>query len=110
MATSQAGIKQLLDAEQKAQEIVNTARKEKIALIKKAQDDAEKEIAEHRTAKHIEFESYEKTHLAGTQGYQTQLALQTEEQIKALDVQLKKGGSEVVDFLLKTVQEIDTNA
>jgi len=110
MATGQLGIKQLLDAEQKAQEIVNTARKEKIALLKKAQDDAEREINEYRAQRQKEFENYERTHLAGTQGYQTQLAISTEEQIKILDVQLKKGGDKVIEMLLKTVQEVHIDA
>jgi len=108
MATGQLGIKQLLDAEQKAQEIVNIARKEKVALIKKAQDDAEREINEYKAQRQAEFEGYERTHLAGTQGYQTQLAIQTDEQIKTLDAQLKKSGSQVVDLLLKLLQEVDS--
>ena len=81
MATSQVGIKQLLEAEQKAQEIVNKARKgndslikyyflinkkiniiylDRVALLKQAKEEAEKEVAEYKAKRTIEYEAYAK--------------------------------------------------
>ncbi|WP_348257330.1 hypothetical protein, partial [Salmonella enterica] len=44
----QGGNQQLLAAEQEAQHIVNTARNAKMARLKQAKEEAEKEIAEYR--------------------------------------------------------------
>jgi hypothetical protein len=73
---SQQGIQQLLQAEQRAQEIIGKARKgilffllsfflsslrlhlEKITLLKAAKDEADKEVAAFRSAKEAEFQDY----------------------------------------------------
>ncbi|CAA6671975.1 unnamed protein product [Spirodela intermedia] len=52
----QGGIQQLLAAEQEAQHIVNAARNAKLARLKQAKDEAEKEIAEYRAQVEAEFQ------------------------------------------------------
>ncbi|XP_039047611.1 V-type proton ATPase subunit G-like [Hibiscus syriacus] len=44
----QGGIQQFLAAEQEAQHIVNSARNAKMARLKQAKEEAEKQIAEYR--------------------------------------------------------------
>ncbi|KAF8402743.1 hypothetical protein HHK36_010833 [Tetracentron sinense] len=52
----QGGIQLLLAAEQEAQHIVNGARNAKMARLKQAKDEAEKEIAEYRAHVEAEFQ------------------------------------------------------
>ncbi|XP_022767351.1 V-type proton ATPase subunit G-like isoform X2 [Durio zibethinus] len=52
----QGGIQQLLAAEQEAQHIVNAARNAKMARLKQAKEEAEKEIAEYRAQVEKEFQ------------------------------------------------------
>jgi len=108
-ASSQLGIKQLLEAEGKAQEIVNKARKDKVALIKQAHDEAEKEVAEYRAKRNKEFEAFSRTHLSGTDMYTKQLAVQTDEQISKASIDIKSHAEEVIDFLLKVVADVKTD-
>ncbi|MED6147228.1 hypothetical protein PIB30_042182 [Stylosanthes scabra] len=52
----QSGIQQLLAAEQEAKQIVDAAKNEKLARLKYAKDEVEKEIAEHRAQLEYEFQ------------------------------------------------------
>jgi V-type H+-transporting ATPase subunit G len=106
MATSQVGIKQLLEAEQKAQEIVNKARKDRVALLKQAKEEAEKEVAEYKAKRTIEYEAYAKKHLSGTENYTKQLSIQSEEQIRKQEADLKSNSEEVINILLKFVEDV----
>ncbi|KAJ0453320.1 putative vacuolar (H+)-ATPase G subunit [Helianthus annuus] len=52
----QNGIQQLLAAEQEAQQIVNAARNAKLARLKQAKEEAEKEVAEFRAQMEAEYQ------------------------------------------------------
>ncbi|ESW29904.1 hypothetical protein PHAVU_002G108100 [Phaseolus vulgaris] len=52
----QSGIQQLLAAEQEAQRTVNAEKNEKLARLKQAKEEAEKEIAEYRAQLEYEFQ------------------------------------------------------
>ncbi|KAJ6909372.1 V-type proton ATPase subunit G-like isoform X2 [Populus alba x Populus x berolinensis] len=52
----QNGIQLLLAAEQEAQHIVNTARNAKMARLRQAKEEADKEIAEFRAHMEAEFQ------------------------------------------------------
>ncbi|KAL9331962.1 hypothetical protein ACSQ67_001572 [Phaseolus vulgaris] len=52
----QSRIQQLLAAEQEAQRTVNAAKNEKLARLKQAKEEAEKEIAEYRAQLEYEFQ------------------------------------------------------
>jgi len=104
----QLGIKQLLEAEGKAQEIVNNARKAKQALLKQARDDAEREIKEYYTTRQNEFDQYQKQHLAGTGTYAQQLAVTTDTQIKSTQEAIEKNRDKVIDLLLNFTSEVYT--
>ena len=54
----QAGIRRLLQAEQKAQELVQKARRDKVAKLKQAKEEAEKEIEAYRAKREAEFAEY----------------------------------------------------
>uniref|UniRef100_A0A7N0UAJ9 V-type proton ATPase subunit G n=1 Tax=Kalanchoe fedtschenkoi TaxID=63787 RepID=A0A7N0UAJ9_KALFE len=56
MDNRQGGIQQLLAAEQEAQQIVNTARNGKMARLRQAKEEAQKEIAAYRSQIELEFQ------------------------------------------------------
>eukprot|EP01115_Flamella_aegyptia_P008841 TRINITY_DN36_c0_g1_i1.p1 TRINITY_DN36_c0_g1~~TRINITY_DN36_c0_g1_i1.p1 ORF type:complete len:111 (+),score=39.39 TRINITY_DN36_c0_g1_i1:316-648(+) len=106
--SGQAGVKTLLDAEQKAQEIVNKARRDKVALLKQARDEADKEIAEYRQKRQKEYDEYAKTHVTGTDTYAKQLAVQTKESISKLEKDIVVHKDKVIQLLVKSVTEVYT--
>jgi len=108
MASNQLGIRQLLDAETKAQETVAKARKEKTTLLKQAKDEADKEIADYKLKKQKEFQEYSSKHLDGTNAITQQLAQSTSEQIAKIQKEATSS-EKVIDLLLKFVTEVHTD-
>jgi len=109
-ARNQLGIKQLMDAEAEAQEIVNKARKEKVQLLKQAQDEAAKEIAAYRAQRQQQFEKFSAEQLSGTDIYTRELAKQTEETIKKLQYEYESKSKDVIQMLLHSVTDVHTEA
>eukprot|EP01119_Soliformovum_irregulare_P005767 TRINITY_DN1751_c0_g1_i2.p2 TRINITY_DN1751_c0_g1~~TRINITY_DN1751_c0_g1_i2.p2 ORF type:complete len:110 (-),score=27.63 TRINITY_DN1751_c0_g1_i2:40-369(-) len=106
MAASQLGIKQLLDAETKAQEIVNNARKDKVNKLKQARDEAEREISQYKADEQRKYEGFEREHFAGTEGYNKQLEFQQTEQSRKIDADLKTNAAKVVELLVQLVGDV----
>ncbi|KAJ6825115.1 V-type proton ATPase subunit G 1-like [Iris pallida] len=102
----QGGIQQLLAAEQEAQHIVNNARNAKMARLKQAKEEADKEIAEFRA--HMESEFQKK--LAETSGDSganvKRLEQETEAKIHNLKSQAASISHEVGQMLLRHVTTV----
>jgi len=86
MANAQAGIQQLLQAEQDAQNVIQKARQEKILLLKRAKEEAEKEIDEYRRSREMQFKEYMSQRIGNRDEFSIKLNSQAEEQI----LQIKK--------------------
>ncbi|XVE75356.1 hypothetical protein DITRI_Ditri12bG0088000 [Diplodiscus trichospermus] len=102
----QNGIQQLLAAEQEAQHIVNTARNAKMARLKQAKEEAEKEIAEYRA--HVEYEFQKKVaESSGDSGANVKrLELETDAKINHLKNEAARISHDVVQMLLKHVTTV----
>ncbi|KAF7818609.1 V-type proton ATPase subunit G [Senna tora] len=102
----QGGIQQLLAAEQEAQQIVNAAKNEKLARLKQAKEEAEKEIAEYRA--HVEYEFQKKlTESSGDSGANVKrLEQETEAKIQHLKTEAERISQDVVTMLLKHVTTV----
>ncbi|KAI9121964.1 hypothetical protein K1719_006653 [Acacia pycnantha] len=102
----QGGIQQLLAAEQEAQRIVNAARNEKMARLKQAKEEAEKEIAEYRAQVEYEFQR-KLTESSGDSGANVKrLDLETEAKIQHLKTEASRISQDVVAMLLKHVTSV----
>ncbi|WOL19110.1 hypothetical protein Cni_G27907 [Canna indica] len=103
---SQSGIQQLLAAEQEAQRIVNEARNAKMARLKQAKEEAEKEVAAYRA--HMEAEFQRKlAQSSGDSGANVKrLELETEEKIEHLKSQAENISQDVVHMLLKHITTV----
>ncbi|KAI4349155.1 hypothetical protein L6164_009787 [Bauhinia variegata] len=102
----QGGIQQLLAAEQDAQRIVNAARNEKLARLKQAKEEAEKEIAEYRAQVEREFQK-KLAESSGDSGANVKrLEKETEAKIHQLKTQAAIISNDVVNMLLKHVTTV----
>ncbi|KAK1299208.1 V-type proton ATPase subunit G 1 [Acorus calamus] len=102
----QGGIQLLLAAEQEAQHIVNAARSAKLARLKQAKDEAEKEVAEHRA--HMEAEFQRKVaETSGDSGLNVKrLEQETNARIQHLKSVTSSISDDVVQMLLKHVTSV----
>ncbi|KOM38994.1 hypothetical protein LR48_Vigan03g237600 [Vigna angularis] len=96
----QGGIQQLLAAEQEAQRIVNAAKNEKLARLKQAKENAEKEIAEYRAQLEYEFQKKSSGHSGANV---KRLELDTGAKIHHLKTEAGRISGDVVTTLLKYV-------
>ncbi|KAK4272878.1 hypothetical protein QN277_021373 [Acacia crassicarpa] len=102
----QGGIQQLLAAEQEAQRIVNAARNEKMARLKQAKEEAEKEITEYRAQVEYEFQR-KLTESSGDSGANVKrLEQETEAKIQHLKTEASRISQDVVSMLLKHVTSV----
>ncbi|XP_020211322.1 V-type proton ATPase subunit G [Cajanus cajan] len=102
----QGGIQQLLAAEQEAQRIVNAAKNEKLARLKQAKEEAEKEIAEYRAQLEYEFQK-KLTESSGDSGANVKrLEQETEAKIHHLKTEAGRISGDVVTMLLKYVTSV----
>ncbi|VFQ92629.1 unnamed protein product [Cuscuta campestris] len=102
----QGGIQLLLAAEQEAQQIVNAARTGKLARLKQAKAEAEKEISEFRA--HMEAEYQKK--LAQTSGDSganvKRLEAETEAKVQHLTTEASRISHDVVQMLLRHITTV----
>ncbi|XP_023005872.1 V-type proton ATPase subunit G-like [Cucurbita maxima] len=107
MATrGQGGIQQLLAAEQEAQHIVNAARNAKLARLKQAKEEAEKEIAAYRAQVEAEFQR-KLSESSGDSGANVKrLEVETDAKIAHLKEECARISYDVVDMLLKHVTTV----
>ncbi|CAL9757208.1 unnamed protein product [Musa acuminata subsp. burmannicoides] len=102
----QSGIQQLLAAEQEAQRIVNEARNAKMARLKQAKEEADKEIAAYRAQMEAEFQRKVAQSSGDSGANVKRLELETEEKIQHLKSQAANISQDVVQMLLKHVTAV----
>ncbi|KAL9351518.1 hypothetical protein Peur_054198 [Populus x canadensis] len=102
----QNGIQLLLAVEQEAQHIVNAARNEKMARLKQAKEEADKEIAEFRAQMDAEFQR-KLAESSGDSGANVKrLEQETEAKIGHLKKEAARISHDVVQMLLKHVTTV----
>ncbi|OVA10146.1 Vacuolar (H+)-ATPase G subunit [Macleaya cordata] len=102
----QGGIQLLLAAEQEAQHIVNAARNAKMARLKQAKEEAEKEIAEYRAQMEADFQK-KLAETSGDSGANVKrLEHETEAKIHHLKAETERISNDVVDMLLRHVTTV----
>uniref|UniRef100_A0A7N0VD59 V-type proton ATPase subunit G n=1 Tax=Kalanchoe fedtschenkoi TaxID=63787 RepID=A0A7N0VD59_KALFE len=110
MDNRQGGIQQLLAAEQEAQQIVNTARNEKMARLRQAKEEAQKEIAAYRAQIELDFQK-KLAQSSGDSGANVKrLEQETEIKIENLKTEGARVSHDVVSMLLKQVTTVQAAA
>ncbi|XP_027366937.1 V-type proton ATPase subunit G-like [Abrus precatorius] len=108
MASSrgQGGIQQLLAAEQEAQRIVNAAKNEKMARLKQAKEEAEKEIAEYRAQLEHAFQKKLSDSSGDSGANVKRLEQETDAKIHHLKTEAARISDDVAAMLLKYVTTV----
>lgn len=105
-SSGQGGIQQLLAAEQAAQQIVNAARTAKMARLKQAKEEADKEIAEFRAQMEREFQKKLQETSGDSGANVKRLEVETEAKIGHLRTEGARISTDVVQMLLKRVTSV----
>ncbi|GKB19743.1 V-type proton ATPase subunit G 1-like protein [Tanacetum coccineum] len=102
----QSGIQSLLAAEQEAQQIVNAARNAKLARLKQAKDEAEREVAEFRAQMEADYQR-KLTESSGDSGANVKrLEKETNEKIQHLKTEAGRISHDVVGMLLNHITSV----
>ncbi|CAM8952438.1 unnamed protein product [Rhodiola kirilowii] len=110
MDNRQGGIQQLLTAEQEAQQIVNSARTEKMARLRQAKEEAQREIAAYRSQIELEFQKKVSQSSGDSGANVKRLEQETDTKINHLKTEAASISSDVVSMLLKQVTTVQTLA
>ncbi|PKU61090.1 V-type proton ATPase subunit G 1 [Dendrobium catenatum] len=102
----QEGIQQLLAAEQEAQHILNAARNAKMARLKQAKEEADKEVAEFRAQLEADFQKKVAESSGDTGANVKRLEEETEAKIQSLDSESDRISGDVVQMLLRYVTQV----
>ncbi|OWM69724.1 V-type proton ATPase subunit G-like [Punica granatum] len=103
---SQGGIQQLLAAEQEAQQIVSAARNAKMARLKQAKEEAEREVAEYRSHMEAQFQNKVAASSGDSGANVKRLEQETEMKISNLKIEASRISHDVVQMLLKQVTTV----
>ncbi|GLT69763.1 hypothetical protein SLA2020_418890 [Shorea laevis] len=102
----QGGIQQLLTAEQEGQDIVNAARSAKMARLKQAKEETDKEIAEYRSQLEVEFHRRLAERSGDSGANVRRLETETEVKIENLKTEAAIISDVVLQMLLKHVTSV----
>ena len=102
----QNGIQLLLAAEQEAQRIVGAAREAKMARLRQAKEEAEKEIAQFRAQMEVEFQRKVAESSGDSGANVKRLEQETAEKIAQLKTDGSRISQDVVQMLLKYVTTV----
>ncbi|XP_056168935.1 V-type proton ATPase subunit G 1-like [Syzygium oleosum] len=102
----QNGIQLLLAAEQEAQRIVNAAREAKMARLRQAKEEAEKEIVAFRAQMEAGFQSKVAESSGDSGANVKRLERETEAKIEHLRTEATRISQDVVQMLLKHVTTV----
>lgn len=94
------GIKTLLEAENKAQEIVQAARTYRTQKLKASKSDAAKEIADYKQKKEDEFKTASAQTTSADAGDEDAAVEASKAEIEALKASAAKGSDSVVKILV----------
>jgi V-type H+-transporting ATPase subunit G len=102
----QNGIQLLLAAEQEAQRIVNAAIAAKMARLKQAKEEAEKDIAEFRAQMEAQYQRKVSESSGDSGANVKRLEVETEGKIHHLKTEARRISQDVVQMLLRQVTTV----
>ncbi|MBA0730590.1 hypothetical protein Golax_025604 [Gossypium laxum] len=102
----QGGIQMLLTAEQEAQHIVSSARNLKMARLKQAKEEAEKDVALFRSQMETEYQNKISESSGSSDNTVKRLEEETDKRIKALTKSTSMVSKEIIEILMKHVTSV----
>ncbi|KAJ2902710.1 vacuolar ATPase [Zalerion maritima] len=107
MSQKTQGIQQLLEAERKAAEIVQSARDYRTTQLRAARDDAKKLIEDKKKEAEGKYNSYANQNSSGSKSAEQQAEKDVEDRVKAMTAALAKGKDPVIKDLLAAVVTVE---
>ncbi|XP_074312508.1 V-type proton ATPase subunit G 1-like [Silene latifolia] len=104
---NQNGIQLLLAAEQEAQHIVNAAKNAKMARLRQAKEEAERDIADFRAQMEADFQRRLAESSGDSGANVKRLELETDAKIEQLKSQASSISPQIVQMLLKYVTTVN---
>lgn len=101
-------IQTLLEAEEEAKKLIETARKERDTRLKQAASEAEAEIAEYRKEKEVEYNDKKASFAGSSKESADQIAAESTQKIKRTVNEAKAKKAAVVDMLVQYVKTVAT--
>lgn len=101
------GIKQLLEAEARAAELVKQARNNKVRRLKQAQDDAVAEINNFKAQKEAEFKNRLTQNSSSGDDQSAKIDLDTKQKLAALETSVAKSKETVIKMLLDITCKVE---
>ncbi|KAA3484433.1 V-type proton ATPase subunit G1-like [Gossypium australe] len=102
----QGSIQMLLTAEQEAQHIVSSARNLKMARLKQAKEEAEKDVALFRSQMETEYQNKISESSGSSDNTVKRLEEETDKKIKALTKSTSMVSKEIIEMLMKHVTSV----
>eukprot|EP01088_Endostelium_zonatum_P021642 TRINITY_DN8689_c0_g1_i1.p1 TRINITY_DN8689_c0_g1~~TRINITY_DN8689_c0_g1_i1.p1 ORF type:complete len:114 (-),score=39.72 TRINITY_DN8689_c0_g1_i1:95-436(-) len=103
-----SGIQQLIEAEQKAAEMINQARRERQEYLRQAKDQAEKEVASERSKMEAEFNKKYGSDIHSEESEQAQkFKRDADDEIRAINDRSSRAKQQVVRVILDSVVSVD---
>lgn len=100
-------IQLLLRAEQEAAEIVSQARKDKVAKLKMAREEAEVEVAQYRASLESQFKQFCDEKKGNKGSYVEELKQKTKIDVSEVENQVRDKKADVIDILLNAVYAVN---
>jgi len=107
MASQSAGIQQLLIAEKRAAEKVETARKRKQKRLKQAKDEAQTEVEAYRKEREATYQERETAHMGSRGDLEAKINGQTELKLREVDASFQTNREEVLKNLMDLVMDVE---
>ncbi|KAG8378466.1 hypothetical protein BUALT_Bualt08G0140100 [Buddleja alternifolia] len=102
----QGGIQMLLTAEQEAQQIVTAARNTKMARLRQAKEEAEREVTNYKSHLEDEYQKSISESSGSADSTVKRLEVETEAKIKSLKQTTSKVSPKVVKMLVKNTTTV----
>ncbi|PXF40825.1 V-type proton ATPase subunit G [Gracilariopsis chorda] len=101
-------IQTLLEAEEQAKKLIETARIERDSRLKQAASEADAEIAEYRKQKELEYNQKKASFAGSSKESADQIAAESTQKIKRTINEAKGNKAAVVDMLVHYVKTVGT--
>ncbi|KAI0563764.1 V-type ATP synthase Subunit G [Gracilaria domingensis] len=102
-------IQTLLEAEEEAKKLIETARKERDARLKQAASEADAEINEYRSNKESEYQAQKESYAGSSKESSNQIAAESKVNIKRTINEARASKQAVVDMLVAFVKTVSTS-
>ena len=106
MASQTQNIQKLLQAEKRAQDVINSAKAKKALRMKQAKEEAKQEVLQFKSQREIEFKAMERATLGEKSNEEQDGQYRTAGEIREMEARVAQNAGLVIDFLADLVGDV----